>query len=86
MHALVYGRVHGVGFRASTKRLADALHLTGFVRNLDDGTVEICAAGDQKNLEKLLDQLKAAFGNYIQRIESSYTDPLKTYAEFTLIF
>ncbi len=39
LHAVVSGRVQKVGFRATTKRLADALHLVGTVRNLSDGTV-----------------------------------------------
>ena len=42
---IVSGRVQGVGFRWSTKREADRLELTGYVRNRADGRVEIVVAG-----------------------------------------
>ena len=48
------GKVQGVFFRDSTKRKADELGLTGFVRNLEDGTVEVVAQGDKDNLNKLM--------------------------------
>ena len=43
----IYGRVHGVGFRYSAKRIAQKLALTGTVRNASDGTVEIIAQGQK---------------------------------------
>jgi acylphosphatase len=49
---LVRGRVQGVGYRDYAQRVASALNLTGYVRNLDDGRVEVYAAGA---LEKLSD-------------------------------
>ena len=51
---IVAGRVHGVGFRWSTKREADLLGVTGYVRNLTDGTVEIVAQGQQAAVERLI--------------------------------
>jgi len=41
----VEGRVQGVGFRAWTRRVADELSLSGSVRNLADGSVEVLAGG-----------------------------------------
>ncbi len=41
----VSGRVQGVGFRVATQRRALALGLRGWVRNLDDGSVEGCVSG-----------------------------------------
>lgn len=41
----VYGRVQGVGFRWWTRLTAEELGLTGTVRNLADGSVEVCAWG-----------------------------------------
>ncbi|MHA1820560.1 MAG: acylphosphatase [Promethearchaeota archaeon] len=54
LHVYVSGRVQGVFFRASTKHMADSLGLRGFVRNLDDGRVEVEAYGDKESLEELL--------------------------------
>ena len=50
---LVKGRVQSVGFRYFVLREADALRLTGWVRNLADGTVEVVASGDDVLLSTL---------------------------------
>lgn len=47
----VSGRVQGVWFRASTKKQADNLGLSGWVRNLPDGQVQGQVSGEEKNLE-----------------------------------
>jgi len=54
VHLFVSGRVQGVFFRAHTRDLARSLGLSGFVRNLPDGRVEIVAEGEEKALEKLV--------------------------------
>jgi acylphosphatase len=53
LHAVVRGRVQGVGFRDATAREARRLRLTGWVRNRMDGTVEITAEGDERALREL---------------------------------
>ncbi len=58
MHAIVKGNVQGVGFRALTRYYATSMGLTGTVRNLPDGTVEIYAHGSKKRLEDLIQRLK----------------------------
>jgi acylphosphatase len=58
MHFFVSGHVQGVWFRASTQDEAKALGLTGWVRNLLDGRVEVLACGGQKELEMLHEWLK----------------------------
>ena len=45
LHAVVHGRVHGVGFRDATRRRAADLGLTGWVCNRADNTVEVVAEG-----------------------------------------
>jgi len=55
---LVRGRVQGVGYRDYTQRLADALGVTGYVRNLDDGRVEVYAAGPPDKLSDLAAALR----------------------------
>jgi acylphosphatase len=49
----VRGRVQGVGYRYFVERAAAELGLAGYARNLDDGRVEIYAAGSQKRLAEL---------------------------------
>lgn len=50
----VYGLVQGVFFRASAKEEADKLNLTGFAKNMPDGSVYVEAEGEENNLEKLI--------------------------------
>lgn len=54
---IVRGRVQGVGFRWFVDRQARVLKLTGYVRNLDAGHVEVLAEGEPAALEKLREQL-----------------------------
>jgi acylphosphatase len=58
VRAVVRGRVQGVFFRAYVRRWAYQLKLSGYVRNQEDGTVEVVAEGERMNLEKLLEYLK----------------------------
>lgn len=52
-HFLVSGQVQGVFFRASTESAARRLGLTGWVRNLRDGRVELVACGEEASLQEL---------------------------------
>jgi acylphosphatase len=54
---LVRGRVQGVGYRYFAQRVAADLGLTGYARNLDDGRVEVYAAGPQDKLSELAGML-----------------------------
>ena len=57
VHVLVEGRVQGVGFRWFTRDAAAALGLSGWVRNLKDGRVELLARGPRPRLDELLARL-----------------------------
>lgn len=58
LHAIVEGRVQGVGFRYFVLERAAALDLTGWVRNTWQGQVEVVAEGDRSALEQLLQALR----------------------------
>ncbi|TAK78372.1 MAG: acylphosphatase [Gammaproteobacteria bacterium] len=53
IHCYVSGKVQGVWFRASTKEQADQLGISGWVRNLPDGRVEVLACGDKNSIDTL---------------------------------
>ena len=57
------GKVQGVFFRKNTRRKAVELGLTGFVRNLDDGTVEVIAQGDEEKVNELVEFIKKGPGS-----------------------
>jgi acylphosphatase len=57
-HIFVRGRVQGVFFRDHTRKWASSLGLTGWVRNVADGRVEVTVEGDQKRIERLIAHLE----------------------------
>lgn len=51
------GNVQGVGFRWSVRNIAKGFDVTGLVRNLRDGRVELQAAGDEQEVQAFLDAI-----------------------------
>jgi acylphosphatase len=58
LHFLIRGRVQGVGFRWFVQREATELELRGWVRNTEDGDVEVLATGDPEDLAELRSSLR----------------------------
>lgn len=58
LHAIVSGRVQGVGFRFFVRSEAVQLGLVGWVRNLDSGDVKVLAEGDRAKLDELVKKLE----------------------------
>lgn len=64
MHkAIIKGRVHGVGFRAAAKAIADKKGHRGTVRNLPDGTVELILCDSRPALENFIRDIAALIPN-----------------------
>ncbi|RMG40152.1 MAG: acylphosphatase [Planctomycetota bacterium] len=60
------GRVHGVGFRFTTRQLAHAYpEVAGYVRNCPDGSVELVMEGPVDRMGQLLEAVRGAFANNI---------------------
>lgn len=69
LHFLIKGRVQGVGFRWFVQREAGELDLHGWVRNTEDGDVEVMAAGDDADLDELRASLRRGpRGSRVDRI------------------
>ena len=60
MHIFYSGHVQGVGFRYTTKTVAAGFEVTGTVRNLPDGRVELIAEGARTDLEAFRTAIRAA--------------------------
>lgn len=71
-HIFVSGWVQGVFFRDQTQKWANSLSVTGWVRNLKDGRVEVMAEGDKEKVEDLISQLKQ--GPSLARVENVDVD------------
>ncbi len=68
-HIFVSGKVQGVGFRFRTRLKALKLEITGWVKNLPDGRVEIVAQGEKNNLNELLNWIKSTlFFSKVEKI------------------
>jgi acylphosphatase len=83
LHAIVEGRVQGVGFRYFVRENAAALGLTGWVRNLWDDRVELTAEGSREQLERLLSFVRrgprAAF---VTQVKSDWQPASGEYKDF----
>jgi len=58
LHLEIFGRVQGVGFRWWTKQEAEALRLSGWVRNRADGSVEAVISGPAAAVDKMLEKCR----------------------------
>jgi acylphosphatase len=75
LHAYISGRVRGVNFRFYTEHKANNLDLTGWVRKLPDGRVEVLAEGDREHLEELLQYLhKGSPAAQVQSVDAEWND------------
>jgi acylphosphatase len=72
------GRVQGVGFRYTTKKIAAEFDVTGWVHNLPDGRVELVAiAEDEEELDAFLTEVQenSVLANYIKETRTRIIDP-----------
>jgi acylphosphatase len=84
LRALVRGRVQGVGFRAFVVWQARELSLSGFTRNLSDGTtVEVVAEGPRASLETLLAALREGPSlSYVKAVDVTWGEATGSFAGF----
>ncbi len=85
IHLIISGRVQGIFFRHNTNKVANKLGLTGFVRNLPDGNVEVIAEGDEEKLKELIAFCKKGpEGAYVEDIKIEYGKPKKEFSAFSI--
>ncbi len=65
IHLLISGSVQGVFYRVNSKNKADEFGLTGWVRNISNGRVEIVAEGEEKNLKNMINWCNNGSNNAI---------------------
>lgn len=61
-----WGRVQGVGFRATVQEIADRHAVTGFVRNLPEGEVEVVVAGEADEVGRFLAAIDQRMARFIR--------------------
>jgi len=83
LNAIVNGRVQGVGFRYFVLRQALALGLSGWVRNLADGMVEVLAEGNLASLQELLVALhEGPDAAYVRDVKYHFSPATGEFREF----
>lgn len=84
---IISGRVQGVGFRWFTRRTASELGLTGWVRNLPSGDVEIQAAGSADTLARLRQELERGPGGArVSAIREEQLAPVPEWKSFDVVY
>lgn len=86
-HCFIQGKVQGVGFRAYTHTQALAFHLVGWVRNCDDGSVEVEVEGEKDAIENFLKALKAgpAFSR-VDHLDLQWGEASLQYRSFQVVY
>ncbi|HLB75169.1 MAG TPA: acylphosphatase [Sedimentisphaerales bacterium] len=85
-HLIFIGRVQGVGFRFTAHRIANRHFLTGFVRNLPDGTVEMLAQGQSKDINDCIAEINQATHGYITETRITDLPAAPRHTEFRITF
>jgi acylphosphatase len=79
------GRVQGVGFRAMAAHIAFGFPVTGWVRNLPDGRVELLAEGNRADVENYLDAVRQQFAGYIAAESADWREATGRYTSFEVV-
>ncbi len=78
------GLVQGVGFRAQTMKIAQSFPVSGYVRNLRDGRVEILSQGTSTAVEEFLKAVRTFLQAYIEGVETEDA-PWESHEGFTIL-
>jgi acylphosphatase len=82
---LVEGHVQGVGFRFATIEIASRFPVTGFVRNLPDGNVDIVVEGPENSVQDFWQALrKSRLYRYVSRENPLWSDARGEFADFSV--
>lgn len=86
VHIYYSGAVQGVGFRSAAESAANDLGLTGWVKNLRDGRVEVIAEGGEAALNEFLNKMRKKMRRYISGVDVSWQRTSGEFKEFEVAF
>lgn len=83
-HLIVHGRVQGVGFRFMTQMKANDIGVFGYVRNQEDGTVEVEVEGEADKVYRLIDEVKKGVSPsaHVTHVDIDVSEELIGYTRF----
>ena len=86
MHIYYSGRVQGVGFRYTVKTVATGFDVSGIVRNLPDGRVELAAEGARDELEAFRKAIQdSEVGVFVRQEASAWGDAKNEFRGFEVV-
>ena len=86
LHIFYSGRVQGVGFRYGTRVVACGFEVTGTVRNLPDGRVELIVEGDRAELEAFRRAIQdSEVGRFVRQEEAAWSAAKNEFRGFNIV-
>src|SRR5262245_45464110 len=79
------GKVQGVGFRATAAEIARDYPVTGWVKNLDDGRVQLLVEGPADAVEKFLKAIRERWKDNIEKEKGEKQEPTGKYKKFEVV-
>ena len=79
------GTVQGVGFRWTVMRMAATYRVAGFVRNLDDGRVELVVEGQRGEVDAFRGAVESRMGDYIEGLEGEELQATGEFSGFDIV-
>jgi acylphosphatase len=79
------GHVQGVGFRYQAVSIAKGFELTGYVKNMSDGRVELLAEGEEAEVINFLEVIESELDAFIKNTEQETGSRPKQYTNFSII-
>jgi len=86
VHVYYSGRVQGVGFRFAAEAAARKLKVSGWVKNLPDGRVEVVAESDERVIINFLENISGEMSSYIRDAEIFWEQPTGEFKGFGIRF
>jgi acylphosphatase len=78
------GNVQGVGFRYTALKIAQGFEVTGYVRNLPDGGVELVTEGEAREREGVLEEINEQMGEYIRHVDVKTSPATGEFHDFSV--
>jgi acylphosphatase len=85
-HIVFSGSVQGVGFRFTAMNIANRYHLTGYVRNHPNGSVEMLAQGPAETIDGCIREIEDSFSGYVRQTDIETVTPDLKLTNFRITF